>query len=92
MFGLIVFNRLTLPMTQSWLRQLSKIEEADIFGLKQSIGLLSDLVVQYFTRLHSKERCENLLNLLLHQVLVLLSECSIHPIPAVVRIGPSCLR
>ena len=91
-FGLIVLNRIVLPMTQSWLRQTSKIEKSEISGLKQSIGLLTDLFLQYFNRLKNEKICEDLLNLLVNQVLLLLSECSFHYISTIATFGPACIR
>ncbi|KAL0275112.1 UNVERIFIED_CONTAM: hypothetical protein PYX00_003074 [Menopon gallinae] len=91
-FGLFCINRLILPMTQSWLRQMSKVQDGDYSGLKQSIGLLSDLVVKYFEQVTNKEHIQPLMNLMLTQIMLLLAECCVHPIDAVARLGPACFR
>lgn len=91
-FGLFCINRLILPMTQSWLRQMSKVQDGDYSGLKQSIGLLSDLIVKYFECVPNKEHLKPALNLMLTQIMLLLAECCVHPIDAVARLGPACFR
>lgn len=71
---------------------MSKVQDGDCSGLKQSIGLLSDLIVQYFDRLHNNEAVKQSLTLMFTQVMLLLAECCVHPIDAVARLGPACMR
>ncbi|CAN7988152.1 unnamed protein product [Ixodes hexagonus] len=96
-FGVYAVNHLLLPMLQGWLRRAAKTHRGwDGFAtnFKQCCGLATELVVDYLTQLSaSGALCEvRGLQLMVHQLFLVLTECIAQPAEVISRLGCACIR
>lgn len=97
-FGLYCINHLLLPMAQSWLRQNAKVQKSaeNWLNFKHSVGLTSEIIVDYLQQLQSDEQTSRNENpaatLALKQLVLVLIECVTQPNENIARLGTSCIR
>lgn len=96
-FGIYCINHLLLPMIQGWLRRTVRISHGwDNFAsnFKQCCGLSTDLIVDYITSLAENEETSKMtgINLMLYQLLLVLTECISQPAETISRLGCACIR
>ncbi|XP_023223516.1 brefeldin A-inhibited guanine nucleotide-exchange protein 3-like [Centruroides sculpturatus] len=95
-FGIYCVNHLLLPMIQGWLRRTTRICQGwdNFANFKQCCGLSTDLVVDYVTLLAENEDISKTkgINLMLYQLLLVLTECISQPIETISRLGCACIR
>ena len=94
-FGLFCVNHLLLPGLQTWLRTASSSATtwpAAAQGLKQTIGLTTDLVLDWLLAAQIDPGSQQGAGLMLKQLVVLLTECAVVAWESIARLGCSCFR
>ena len=89
-FGLFCVNHLLLPGLQTWLRTATSSSAAQ--GLKQTMGLTTDLVLDWMQMAKEDPLSESGALLMLKQLVILLTECSVVAWESIARLGCSCFR
>ncbi|XP_076076319.1 brefeldin A-inhibited guanine nucleotide-exchange protein 3-like isoform X2 [Mytilus galloprovincialis] len=95
-FAYYCVNHLLLPMLQTWLRcgvRKAGYWEAGATNFKQSCGLTADLIVDFVMTTKDKDETSVCLReLMLKQLLDILTECVAQPVEIISRLGCSCIR
>ena len=89
-FGLFCVNHLLLPGLQTWLRMASSSSASQ--GLKQTIGTTTDLILDWLQLAKEDPLSEAGAMLMLKQLVIVLTECSVVACESIARLGCSCFR
>lgn len=88
-------NHLLFPMIQSWLRSGTKkyaYWETGATNFKQCCGHTTDMVVELIHQFKGSGEELDILEKLLKQLLIVLTECVAQPFEVISRLGCSCIR
>ena len=96
-FGLFCVNHLLLPGLQTWLRTAGTTHKGwqkSIQGLKQTIGMTTDLILDWLTSssTSSDTVISKAATLMLKQMVIILIECTVVNCETIARLGCSCLK
>ena len=89
-FGLFCVNHLLLPGLQTWLRMATSSSASQ--GLKQTIGTTTDLILDWLHLAKEDPLSEASAMLMLKQLVIVLTECSVVACESIARLGCSCFR
>ncbi|XP_060566710.1 brefeldin A-inhibited guanine nucleotide-exchange protein 3-like isoform X2 [Ruditapes philippinarum] len=94
-FVVYSMNHLLFPMLQSWLRSGSKkfgYWDTGATNFKQCCGHITDLVVDLLHDFKDDEKVCRMIEEVLKQLLIVLTECVAQPFEVISRLGCSCIR
>ena len=95
-FGIFCINHLLLPGLQTWLRTAGssyKGWQKSSQGLKHTIGMTTDVILEWITASHfNEDHLRKDAELMFKQLIIILIECTVVNCEIIARLGCSCLR
>ena len=94
-FGMFCVNHLLLPGIQTWLRTAGTSYKGwtkSSQGLKQTIGMTTDVILDWLTSSDNITRVDKTAELMFKQLIIILVECTTVNNEAIAKLGCSCLR